>query len=288
VNKVYTTYTPTPTTIAVVAFSVNFLTGTVDTSNPDVLFNITRPTHKVKGDITEAYLGGDLRFHTQNFDDDDFDCLLACDQNLFITIGYCNDDTVTANPAILLGKVLRVTPNLIGNGYIIPATNPRIAGAHTPIYASGFRNPRKGYFSLFNPLLFVADVGDAIDEINVVTKGKNYGWNIVEGCTTSTVYANPIYDYTTTNPHAITGGPYYIGNIIDINNKMLYADLYSGTLYSLPSSAVGGLSCANIAIPIATANALVSSILVIGNDVIVCNVIGASYGLPIFFRLAEV
>jgi len=288
VNKVYVTYTPTPTTLAIVAFNVNVAEGVVDTTSAEVLFNIPRPAHKVKGFITEAYLGGDLRFHLQSEDEDDSDCLLDCSPNLFITVGYCNDDNVATNPTSpYLGKVLRITPGANG-GFTVPASNPRVNGVRSAIYASGFRNPRKAYFSLFNPLLFVADVGDAIDEINVVTKGKNYGWNIVEGCTSSSVYANPIYDYTSTNPHAITGGPYYLAGSIDLVNRMLFADLYSGTLYSIPASSVGNVQCGNIATPVATAPALVSSILIVGNDVLVCNVIGASYGLPIFYRLVEV
>jgi len=71
---------------------------------------------------------------------------------------------------------------------------------------------------------------------------------------------------------------------------MLFADLYSGQLYSIQASGTNTLTggCDITPTPVAVANALISSILVINGEVIVCNVIGATYGLPIFFRLEEV
>ena len=121
----------------------------------------------LQGYITEAYLGGDLRFALENeVDDDDCDNH-SCYANLFISIGYGNDDSVTSNPSNLLGKILRVTPNTSSTGYSLPSSNTKISGVTTPFYAKGLRNPRKMYFSEEPSYLFVGDVGDVYDESQV-------------------------------------------------------------------------------------------------------------------------
>ena len=302
VPKFYAFYTSSNTSIQVTAFSV-FYNGSVNYASADVLITIPKPLAKSivqpYGILYEAYLGGDLRFHIENQEgDDDDDCGgceddedNGCKANLYIATGYGYDNTAAQNNSNLLGKILRITPRTSGTGYIIPSSNPRVSTFGPPglVYARGLRNPRKMYFAEDPANLFVGDVGDAYDEIDVIRKSKNYGWGVVEGCTNNGLYANPIYAYTDANaPHTITQGPYYDGAIKAIRERMLFADLYSGQLYAIQSSAVGS-SCG--AQPFAVAkveNALISSILVVGDDVIVCNVIGAAYGLPTFFRLVEV
>jgi glucose/arabinose dehydrogenase len=50
------------------------------------------------------------------------------------------------------------------------------------IYAYGFRNPYRFSFDKLSGILIVADVGQGfVEEINIVRKGHNYGWNIKEG-----------------------------------------------------------------------------------------------------------
>ena len=50
------------------------------------------------------------------------------------------------------------------------------------IYAYGFRNPYRFGFDKLTGALIVPDVGqDFVEEINIVHKGRNYGWNIKEG-----------------------------------------------------------------------------------------------------------
>ena len=303
VPKFYAFYTSSNTSIQVTAFSV-FTNGTVDYNSADVLLTIPKPLAKSIvqpfGILYEAYLGGDLRFHVEDQEgDDDDDCGgceddeddYGCKANLYIATGYGYDNSAPQNNTNLLGKILRITPSKTSTGYSIPPSNPKVStfGAPGLVYARGLRNPRKMHFAEDPANLFVGDVGDVYDEINVIRKAKNYGWNVVEGCTNNGLFANPIYSYTDVDaPHAITQGPYYDGEIKAIRERMLFADLYSGQLYAIQSSAVGS-SCG--AQPFAVAkveNALISSILVVGDDVIVCNVIGAAYGLPTFFRLVEV
>lgn len=88
-------------------------------------------------------------------------------------------------PGNVLGKILRIDPlgNDAANGaYGIPAGNPFVgrAGADE-IYALGLRNP---FRMAFGPdgTLWAGDVGQgAIEEVNHIVAGGNYGWPVKEG-----------------------------------------------------------------------------------------------------------
>src|SRR3989339_1908631 len=91
------------------------------------------------------------------------------------------------NKSSLLGKILRIdvdNPESPLN-YGIPADNPfkdNTAGYKEEIFAYGFRNPWRFSFDSATDKLWVADVGqDRMEEIDVVEKGKNYGWSLMEG-----------------------------------------------------------------------------------------------------------
>ena len=93
----------------------------------------------------------------------------------------------------LLGKVLRldVDKKDAGKEYAVPKSNPFVKGGGLPeIFAYGFRNPwglsfdRGTGWWIFRSTreLFLADVGqDSWEEINIIKKGGNYGWNVREG-----------------------------------------------------------------------------------------------------------
>jgi glucose/arabinose dehydrogenase len=84
---------------------------------------------------------------------------------------------------VLLGKILRIDVDH-GQPYAIPADNPFVnGGGAREIYAYGFRNPYRLSFDLGEShQLFVADVGQNLfEEVDILTKGGNYGWNIREG-----------------------------------------------------------------------------------------------------------
>jgi glucose/arabinose dehydrogenase len=83
----------------------------------------------------------------------------------------------------LLGKILRIDVDR-GEPYAVPADNPFAdgKGGRAEIYAVGFRNPWSLAFDRPTGELFVADVGqNAYEEVNIVTKGGNYGWRLREG-----------------------------------------------------------------------------------------------------------
>jgi glucose/arabinose dehydrogenase len=82
-----------------------------------------------------------------------------------------------------MGKILRIDVNK-GQPYGIPQDNPFVGGKGKPeIYAFGLRNPWSITFDRGGKHeLFAADVGqDRFEEVNIITKGGNYGWNIREG-----------------------------------------------------------------------------------------------------------
>jgi glucose/arabinose dehydrogenase len=83
----------------------------------------------------------------------------------------------------LLGSILRID---IDNGdpYGIPEDNPFIDEiGRDEIYAYGLRNPYRISFDLSgNRELFAADAGQLLwEEVSIINKGGNYGWNIKEG-----------------------------------------------------------------------------------------------------------
>jgi hypothetical protein len=85
------------------------------------------------------------------------------------------------------GKVLRIDVDgrtAANRQYGIPADNPLVgtAGALGEVYALGFRNPYRFSFDTETGLLFLGDVGqNDLEEVDVVTRGGNYGWNFREG-----------------------------------------------------------------------------------------------------------
>ncbi len=81
------------------------------------------------------------------------------------------------------GNILRIDVNG-GSPYNVPADNPFVGKAGLDeIYAYGFRNPYRFSFDMGgNHWLYAGDAGQVLyEEVNVVTKGGNYGWNVKEG-----------------------------------------------------------------------------------------------------------
>ncbi len=82
----------------------------------------------------------------------------------------------------LLGSILRINIDT-EDPYSIPQDNPFINDENglDEIFAYGLRNPYHISFDR-NGDLFAIDVGqDLWEEVNIITKGGNYGWNIREG-----------------------------------------------------------------------------------------------------------
>lgn len=83
----------------------------------------------------------------------------------------------------IMGKILRLDVDH-GQPYASPRDNPFVGrSGRNEIYAYGFRNPYRFSFDMAGShQLFVGDAGqDLYEEVDVVSKGGNYGWNIKEG-----------------------------------------------------------------------------------------------------------
>ena len=120
-------------------------------------------------------------------------------RNLYISVG---DGAAGETPGIthpfpqqlntLQGKILRITPDLTlrpkdmlsANGrYRIPSTGPdpnpfvSVNGARGEIFAYGLRNPHRMTWDAATNTLIANDIGlHAWEEVNIITKGANYGW----------------------------------------------------------------------------------------------------------------
>jgi glucose/arabinose dehydrogenase len=110
------------------------------------------------------------------------------------------------NLSVLLAKMLRIDVDHAdaGKNYAIPKDNPFVAtaGAAPEIWAWGLRNPWRFSFDRETGQLWEGDVGeDKWEEVNLITKGGNYGWSIREGfhefkaAPPGASYIDPILEY---------------------------------------------------------------------------------------------
>jgi len=149
------------------------------------------------------------------------------------------------NRSTLLGKILRINVDLPSQGrnYSIPTDNPYFGNAlgyKEEIYAYGFRNPWRFSFDSSTGRLWVADVGQGRqEEIDLVEKGKNYGWNIMEGTLTYSTGSQvglelPVWEYSHAEGIAVIGGYVYHGSsLAGLNSKYIYGDYGSGKIWAL-------------------------------------------------------
>lgn len=156
------------------------------------------------------------------------------------------------------GKVLRIdvdgrTEDL---PYGIPEDNPFINDpiACPEIWALGLRNPWGSAIDPETGLFFLADVGqDLYEEINIIKKAGNYGWEYREGnaafplraammaplgkkpdVPADLVLEEPIHQYDRADGLSITGGFVYRGKAIPaLAGHFLYGDWRFGNLWAL-------------------------------------------------------
>jgi len=152
------------------------------------------------------------------------------------------------NRQTLLGKILRINVDSAATPlhYSIPADNPYVGnsqGWREEIWAYGMRNPWRFSFDSETGILYCADVGqNAHEEIDIIEKGKNYGWNTMEGiacynpssgCDT-TGLTLPVKDYTHSVGNSVTGGYVYRGqNVPSLTGLYIYGDYVSGRIWAL-------------------------------------------------------
>ena len=149
------------------------------------------------------------------------------------------------NLSVLLGKILRIDIDQRGaeTAYVVPPDNPfmNMDGVRPEIWAYGFRNPWQLTFDNQTGALWMADVGqDLQEEINLVEKGGNYGWRRREGSypfgniPADLATIDPLWEYDHQVGKSITGGLVVRGsNIPELEGCYLYGDFVSGRLWAL-------------------------------------------------------
>jgi hypothetical protein len=171
--------------------------------------------------------------------------------------------------------------------YAIPSDNPFVGATsfdnlpvnasslRTEFWAVGFRNPWRFSFDPATEILYCGDVGqDQFEEVDIVTKGGNYGWSTFEGFNSppSGVSTNgqpipqnpifPIYAYAhgsaANQGDAVIGGVVYHGSKLpQLAGSYVFADEVSGNVWRLNYNGVtattpqnlfndGGISCFGI------------------------------------------
>ncbi len=166
----------------------------------------------------------------------------------------------------LLAKMLRIDVNsraTAGDGnhshelqYGIPGDNPFVKekNARHEIFAYGLRNPWRYSFDRQTGDLWVGDVGqDLWEEVDLVTKGGNYGWSVREGAhhfkpgPADAQYIEPVIEYAhrqniqaegmfPDHPtgQCVVGGYVYRGKKYpSLDGVYIYCDYSPGNIYGL-------------------------------------------------------
>jgi glucose/arabinose dehydrogenase len=148
--------------------------------------------------------------------------------------------------ASLLGSIIRldVSETEESVGYRVFADNPfvGITGARPEIWAYGLRNPWRFAFDPESGRLWAGDVGqNRTEEIDIITRGANYGWAVMEGskcfggsACSRTGLVLPVAEYGRDSGCSVTGGRVYRGSrIASLEGVYLYGDFCSGIIWGL-------------------------------------------------------
>ncbi|MDQ6843041.1 MAG: PQQ-dependent sugar dehydrogenase [Bacteroidota bacterium] len=148
-----------------------------------------------------------------------------------------------------LGKILRIDINTT-SGYKVPKDNPFVnrKDVKPEIWAYGFRNPYRFSFDKASGQLFAGDVGqDLWEEVDIIRKGANYGWRLMEGthcynpatnCDTTGI-TPPITEYSHQVGVSVIGGYVYNGQQIPaLKGKYIFAD-WIGKVFYLQQDGTG-------------------------------------------------
>ncbi|MBA2481612.1 MAG: PQQ-dependent sugar dehydrogenase [Planctomycetes bacterium] len=143
----------------------------------------------------------------------------------------------------LLAKIIRIDIDKTDGArpYGIPADNPfvGIGGARPEIWAYGLRNVWRMSFDRATGDLWAGDVGqNKWEEVDVIIKGGNYGWNAREGKhvfkdgVTAQKAIEPILEYPRDAGQSITGGYVYRGKRLpELVATYIYGDFASGRIW---------------------------------------------------------
>ena len=183
-------------------------------ATPDLKRDSGRPLRPVirMDEVTNVHYGGCLRFGPHGM--------------LYIGMGDSgpqgDPEGHGQNLGLLLGKMLRIDVDHVdeGKAYSIPHDNPFVGrpGVRPEIWAYGLREPWRFSFDPLTGDLWVGDVGqDLFEEVDIVRRGENYGWNVYEGFEPYSnkyrregeTYVPPVFAWTRKYGASSTGGFVY-------------------------------------------------------------------------------
>ena len=167
------------------------------------------------------------------------------------------------NLETLLGSILRIDVDHKdkGKNYAIPRDNPFVGkdGAQGEIWAYGIRNSWRMSFDRETGALWEGEVGQNLwEEINLIVRGGNYGWNLREaskafgsqGSGPRADLIDPIWEYDHEVGKSITGGVVYRGKALpNLVGCYIYGDFVTGKLWALKYDEAAKKVISNHAIP---------------------------------------
>ncbi len=209
-------------------WTIDSSTGKIDRDSERILMEIDQPFWN--------HNGGHLAFGPEGY--------------LYITKGDggSGGDPKEAgqDPTTLLGSILRIDVDSRENGkpYGIPEDNPFVDDPDglPEIYAYGLRNVWRFSFDPKTGRLWAGDVGqNKYEEIDIIRKGGNYGWDIREGFhpfegdeEPKTELIDPIHEYGRDDGVSVTGGYVYRGEEVpSLRGKYVFGDYGSGRLWAI-------------------------------------------------------
>ncbi len=215
---------------------------TVDSEDPD---KADRASERVIMEIPQPY--GNHNGATVLFGPDGYLYLSFGDG------GAANDPLGSGQDlSTLLGTILRIDVDRRDGKqpYAIPKDNPFVnrAGARPEIWAYGLRNPWRMAFDPVTGQLWAGDVGqNKWEEIDLIERGGNYGWNIREGAHSfkdaEPPNQDPLIDPVIEYPQragreiiglSVTGGHVYRGSATPaLYGAYVYGDYVTGRIWAL-------------------------------------------------------